>query len=218
MITILLADDHQMVRQGLCNLLSAEPDFHIVADVGDGLEALRLLERLRPDVLIVDLMMPGLNGIEVTRQTAQISPRTRVIVLSMHANEAYVAEALRYGASGYVLKESSTSELVCAVRESVAGRRFLSSPLTQAAVDDYLARSRESDGDPYNTLTNREREVLYLTAEGLTSQHIADQLFISPRTVETHRANLLRKLRLNSHSELIRYAIECGLVKGSGLN
>jgi DNA-binding NarL/FixJ family response regulator len=212
---ILLVDDHQIVRQGLFSLLSAESDFRVVADAGDGSEALRLLERWRPDVMIVDIGMPGINGIEVTRQAAHISPHTRVIILSMYDDMAHVAEALKYGACSYVLKGESTDQLVRAVRQTMQGMRYLSAPITQESVDDYIARAKGRGGDSYESLTGREREVLILTAQGCTSQIIASKLYISPRTVESHRANLLRKLNITSHSDLIRYALERNLVKTS---
>ncbi len=210
--TIMLADDHKIVRQGLRALLEAEADFCLVGEAGDGLEAVQLAERLRPDVLVLDLMMPGLTGMEVTLQVGKRSPQTRVIILSMHANEAYVLEALRNGAAGYVLKESSADELVQAVREVVAGRRFLSSPLSERAIDAYVTKSREATLDRYETLTGREREVLHLAAEGHTNAEIANRLSISSRTAETHRANMMRKLDLHSQTDLIRYALRRGII------
>lgn len=210
--TIMLADDHKIVRQGLRALLEAEPDFHLVGETGDGLEAVQLAERLCPDVLVLDLMMPGLGGLEVTLQVGKRSPQTRVIILSMHADEAYVLEALRNGAAGYVLKESSADELVQAVREVVAGRRFLSSPLSERAIDAYVSKAQEVALDRYETLTAREREVLHLAAEGHTNAEIADRLSISSRTAETHRANMMRKLALRSQTDLIRYALRRGII------
>ena len=210
--TIMLADDHKIVRQGLRALLEAEPDFHLVGETGDGLEAVQLAERLCPDVLVLDLMMPGLGGLEVTLQVGKRSPQTRVIILSMHADEAYVLEALRNGAAGYVLKESSADELVQAVREVVAGRRFLSSPLSERAIDAYVSKAQEVVLDRYETLTAREREVLHLAAEGHTNAEVADRLSISSRTAETHRANMMRKLALRSQTDLIRYALRRGII------
>jgi DNA-binding NarL/FixJ family response regulator len=212
MTTIVLADDHHVVRQGLRALLEAQPDFQLVGEAGDGLEAVQLTERLKPDVLVIDLMMPSLNGLEATRQVRQRSPHTRVVILSMHANEAYVLEALRNGAAGYVLKDSSAADLVHAVREVVAGRRYLSSPLSERAIEAYIRKATDVTLDPYEMLTNREREVLYLAAEGRTNTEIADQLSISPRTAETHRANLMHKLGLRTHTDLIRYALRRGIL------
>jgi two-component system response regulator NreC len=212
MTTIVLADDHHVVRQGLRSLLEAEPDFSVVGEAGDGLEAAQLVERLQPDVLVLDLMMPGLNGLEVTRQVSQRSSRTHVVILSMHPNEAYVLEALRAGATAYVLKESTSAELVRAVREAVAGRRYLSPPLSERAIEAYMQKAKSAALDPYETLTAREREVLHLAAEGHANAEIADRLFISRRTVETHRANLMRKLGLRSQTDLIRYALQRGIL------
>jgi DNA-binding NarL/FixJ family response regulator len=212
MTTIVLADDHHVVRQGLRVLLEGQPDFQLVGEAGDGLEAVQLTERLKPDVLIIDLMMPSLNGLEATRQLSQRSPHTRVVILSMHANEAYVLEALRNGAAGYVLKDSSAADLVHAVREVVAGRRYLSSPLSERAIAAYIQKASDVVSDPYEMLTNREREVLHLAAEGYTNAEIADQLSISPRTAETHRANLMHKLGLRTHTDLIRYALRRGIL------
>ena len=210
---IVLADDHQVVREGFRALLQAQPDFEIVGETGDGLEAVRMVEKQKPHILVVDLMMPGLNGLEVARQVTQRSPRTRIVVLSMHANEAYVLEALKNGACAYVLKDASAAELVRAVREALAGRRYLSPPLSEPAIDSYIQRARTSASlDLYDTLTNREREVLQLAAEGHTNAEIATRLFISPRTVETHRANVMHKLGLRSQTELVRYALERGIL------
>ncbi len=210
--TIVLADDHHVVRKGIRALLEAEADFRLVGEASDGLETVQLVERLRPDVLVLDLMMPGLNGIEVARQVGQRSPKTRVVILSMHANDDYVLEALRTGAIGYVLKEASISELVEAVRDAAAGRRFLSPVLAERAIDAYVRQTQESTLDRYETLTDREREVLHLAAEGLTNAEVAERLSISPRTVETHRGNMMRKLKLENQTDLVRYALKKGII------
>lgn len=212
MTTIVLADDHQVVRLGLHALLTAEPDFAVVGEATDGLEAQRLVEQLKPDVLIADLMMPGMNGLEVTRRVARYTPQTRVIILSMHADEAYVLEALRNGASAYVLKDSRADTLVYAVREVIAGRRYLSPPLSERAIESYIHQAQGAPLDPYEMLTSREREVLYLAAQGCNASEIAARLSISARTAETHRANLMRKLDLHSQTELIRYALRRGII------
>jgi DNA-binding NarL/FixJ family response regulator len=212
MTTIILADDHRIVRQGLRALLETEPDFQLVGETGDGLEAIQLAERLQPDVAVLDLMMPGINGLEATRQISDNCPQTHVIILSMHANEAYVLESLRNGAAGYVLKDSSADDLVRAVREVVAGRRYLSPPLSERAIEVYVQKAQEAALDPYEKLTNREREVLHLAAEGHSSAEVAKRLSISPRTVETHRANMMRKLDLHSQTDLIRYALRRGII------
>ena len=212
-VTLLLADDHRVVREGFRALLETEPGFRIVGEAGDGLEAVRLAEKLKPNVVIMDLMMPGLNGLEVIRQISQRSSRTRIVVLSMHSNEGYVLTALRNGASAYVLKDSSSADLMRAVREALEGRRYLSPPLSQPAIDAYLERIQKGEPfDPYESLSNREREVLQLGAEGHTNAEIAARLFISSRTVETHRANAMHKLGLRSQTDLIRYALQRGIL------
>ncbi|MCI0336303.1 MAG: response regulator transcription factor [Acidobacteria bacterium] len=218
MINIMLADDHPIVRQGLRALLESEHHFRLVGEAGDGLEAVRLATRLKPDVLITDLMMPGLNGLEVTRQVTKSLPQTRVIILSMYTNIAYVLEALRKGASGYVLKDSQAADLVLAVREVAAGRRYLSPPLSERALELYTQRMEAVPDDPYELLTNREREILQLVAEGRTSVEIANQLFISPRTAEGHRANLMRKLGLQNQAEIVRFALNRGILPLDNLN
>jgi DNA-binding NarL/FixJ family response regulator len=209
--TIVLAEDHPIVRQRLRALLEAEPDFRVIGEAGDGPQAVQLVERLRPQVLVLDRLMPGLSGLEVARQVRQRVPETRVIVLSMHANEAYVLEALRHGAAAYVLKEVSSAELVQAVRAVAAGRRYLSRSLSERALEAY-ARRAEATLDLYETLTTREREVLHLAAEGCSNSDIATRLSISPRTAETHRTNLMRKLGLHTQTDLIRYAMGRGII------
>jgi len=214
--TIVLADDHHVVRQGLRALLEAEPDFNVIGEAGDGLEAIQLIEQLRPNVLVLDLMMPGLNGLETTRQVSKHSPQTRTVILSMYANEAYVLEALSNGASAYVLKDSSSADLVQAVREVAAGRRYLSPPLSDRAIEAYQEKARAAALDKYETLTTREREVLQLAAEGHTSAEIAARLGISPRTAETHRTHLMHKLGLHTQADLIRYALRRGIIPMEG--
>jgi len=211
-ITIVLVDDHRVVREGLRALLESEPDLSVIGEAGDGLSAIRLVERLKPNVLLLDLIIPGLNGQEVTRRTRKCSPNTRVIVLSMHSSEPYVMEALRNGAAGYVLKDASYSDLGRAIREVMAGWRYLSPPLSKLAIDAYQEKADAAAADRYDLLTAREREVLQLAVEGHSNNEIANRLDISSRTVETHRANLMRKLRLRSQTDLIKYAIERRIV------
>ncbi len=210
--TIVIADDHTVVRQGLRALLDAEPGFSVVGEACNGLEVVKLVERLKPDVLIVDVMMPGLNGLEVTRQVRRRSPGTRVVVLSMYANEAYVLEALRNGATAYVIKDANVAELAQAVRAAATGRHYLSPQVSEHAIEVYLQRAKAKSLDVYDTLTTREREVLQLAAEGYSNPQIATRLSISARTVETHRAHVLRKLGLQSQTGLVRYAIRRGLL------
>jgi DNA-binding NarL/FixJ family response regulator len=214
-VKIVLAEDHQIVRQGFRALLEAEPDFCVIGEATDGVEAVQLAERLQPDVMVVDLMMPGLSGLEVTARVGQLSPRTRVVILSAFDSEAYVVEALRNGAAGYVLKKSSATDLAHALREAVAGRRYLSPPLSERAIEayvQYVQKVKSAALDPYETLTPRERETFHLVAEGHTSVEIANQLCISPRTVEAHRANMMRKLGLRTQTDLVRYAMRRGII------
>lgn len=211
MIRLVLADDHTVLRQGLRSLLDPEVDLSVIGEAGDGREALDRVAQLKPDVLVVDLLMPGLGGLEVVRQVRAHHSATRVVVLSMHANEAYVQEALSAGANGYVLKQATQRELVEAIRTVAAGGRYLSSPLTPDGIDAYLARSQESL-DPYELLTEREREVFHLAAEGHSNQEIAGRLALSSRTVEMHRGNLMRKLELRNQTELVRLALQRGIL------
>jgi DNA-binding NarL/FixJ family response regulator len=210
--TIVLADDHKVVRQGLRKLLETEPGFRIIGEAGDGLEVTRLVEQLQPDVLVLDLMMPALNGLEITRQVRKHSRKTQVVILSMHKDESYVLEALKNGAAAYVLKDSSMEELVTAVHEAAANRRYLGPPLSNSAIEAYIHGASTTELDPYYSLTTREREVFQLAAEGHTNSEIGARLFISPRTVEVHRANMMDKLGLRSQIDLIRYAIKRGIL------
>ncbi len=205
--TIVLADDHRIVRQGLRALLEAQSDLRVIAETGDGLEAVELVERLGPDVLVVDVMMPGLNGLEVTRQVRQRWSATKVIVLSMRTGKSYVAEALRHGAGAYVLKSSGVADLVQAVREVMAGGHYLSPPLSREALEAFARNAEEATLDLYETLTGRERQVLQLAAEGLTNAEIGARLFISPHTAMTHRSNLMRKLSLHREADLARFVL-----------
>jgi DNA-binding NarL/FixJ family response regulator len=211
-VRIVLADDHHLVRAGLRALLSVQADFEIVGEIGDGLETMKLVEKLQPDVLVLDVMMPGLNGLAVAKQVCRRCPHTHVVMLSMHSNVAYVAEAIRNGASAYVLKDSTAADLATAVRSVTAGRLFLSAPLKESDVLSYEQRMRNGLADPYETLTEREREVLQLVAEGGTNQSVAKRLSISPRTVETHRSRVMSKLHLCSSAELVRFAFNRGII------
>ncbi|MEN8614569.1 response regulator transcription factor [Dehalogenimonas sp. THU2] len=212
-VTIFLADDHSVVRSGIRAVLEGQNDFEVIGESSDGLESVQLVEKLHPDVLIVDLMLHGISGIEVCRQVVKRSNRTCVILLSMYGNETYVQGALRAGAKGYLLKESTVDELVAAVRDVMTGRHYLSSALSQRAIESYIKQT-ENDAvvDPYEQLSTREREVLHMVVRGHTGADIAKRLFISPRTVEAHRANLMRKLNLKNHSQLLRYALQKGFV------
>jgi two-component system, NarL family, response regulator NreC len=207
-VTVMVVDDHQIVREGLKALLGGVPDFEVVGEAAEGRAALRLAEELRPAVMVLDLVMPGPSGFDVIRQLGRSCPETRVVVLSMHADEAYVAEAVQAGAAAYVVKESGAEELVRAIRAVVAGQTYLSSSISEAALGAYTRKAKPGAGDLYRTLTPREREVLQLTAEGMSGPEIAERLFISRRTVESHRANTMRKLGLRNQKELVRYALQ----------
>jgi two-component system response regulator NreC len=210
-VTLLLVDDHPLIRQGLRHLLEGEQEFKVIGEAGDGLEALILVERLKPNILVVDMMMPGLNGLEVLRQIKHISPDTHTIVLSMQSADAYVIEALKNGAAGYVLKETGPSELVNAVREVTRGNQYLSIKISER-LQTSGRKIMDTPSDAYETLTTREREILQMTAEGQTSQKVGDKLAISPRTVEVHRSNLMNKLGLHNQTELIKFAIKRGII------
>jgi DNA-binding NarL/FixJ family response regulator len=215
-VRVMLVDDHPIVLQGLRRLLESKPEFLVVAEASNGLDVLALCEQHRPDVIIVDLMMPGLNGLEVTRQLCQRSEATRVIVFSMHKEDDYVIQALRNGALGYVIKDTGPAELVQAIHQVLEGRRYLS-PVIAARIEEQLrAHPDEQYTDPYDQLTNREREVLQLVAEGYTGQEIAALLKISPRTAEQHRASVIRKLGLQNQREIVRYAIRKGILSVDG--
>lgn len=211
-VTILLADDHPIIRQGLLRLLEAEPDLKVVGEASDGLQAVQLAEKLRPNILVIDMMMPGLNGLEVLRQVKKRSANTLNIVLSMQSADAYVVAALKCGASGYILKDSGPGEVVIAVRQVIEGQRFLSSKLSERMMNTNIHLSEQGTLDLYETLTDREREVLQMAAEGRSSVEIGKKLVISPRTVEIHRSRFMKKLGLRNQTELIRYAIKRGIL------
>ena len=212
MTTVILADDHEIVRRGLRGILEAEGSCRVVAEASDGLSAAQLVEKHKPNVLVLDLNMPRLHGIEVLRQSRTTSPHTRVIVLSMHNDEPYVIESLRAGAMAYILKGSESQEILRALKEVLAGRRFLSATLSEWAINALAAKPAD-DTDPLHSLTQRERMVVQLAAEGHSNAEIAEKLFISPRTAETHRTNLLRKLGLHTQTDLVRFAIRKGLIQ-----
>lgn len=207
MITIVLAEDHQIVREGLKALLANEKGIRLLGEAGDGLEAVALVAKCKPKVLVLDLMIPRLHGLEVIRRVSVEEPSTRVLVLSMHSDEPYVVEALHSGALGYVLKDCVGATLIEAIRAVAAGKRYLSPSLAERAMQAFFSNPREAGLDPYDTLTERERLVLRLAAEGASNPDIGKKLFISPRTAESHRANLMRKLSLRSQTDLVRYAI-----------
>jgi DNA-binding NarL/FixJ family response regulator len=212
-ITVLLADDHALLRAGLRAILASQPDICVLAEASDGREALRLAEEIRPTVILLDISMPGLNGLETLLRLREAAPSSAVVILSMHKVEEYAARALRAGALGYVLKDSPPSILLAAVRAAARGERYLAPPLDFAVIEEYQRRLGQ-EGDLLESLTPREREILQLLAEGHTTQAIASLLAISPKTVETHRAHLMDKLGVYDIASLTRLAIRAGLVSG----
>jgi DNA-binding NarL/FixJ family response regulator len=208
-IRILLADDHAVVRQGFKMILDAQPDMEIVGEAANGREAVDLAERLRPDVVVMDVAMPELNGIEATRRLASSVPHARVVALSMHKDSVYVREILRAGARGYLLKDSGAADLVAAIHAVASGESYLSPAVSNAVLDDY----RRHVTNPIDLLTSREREVLQLLAESKTNKEIAGVLNLSVYTVEAHRGRIMEKLNLHSIGELVRFAVRNGLIE-----
>jgi DNA-binding NarL/FixJ family response regulator len=210
-VRIILADDHPMIRHGLRNVLNNTADFQVIGEASDGLEALQQVDLRKPDVLVVDLMMPNLSGLEVLSQVRKISPATHTIVFSMQSADVYVMQALRAGAMGYILKDTGASEIVSAIQSVMHGNQYVSERISRLL---NLANSKVQGLplDLYGTLTAREREVLQMTAEGKSSTEIGELLVISPRTVEIHRSRLMKKLNLRNQAELVRYAINRGIL------
>ena len=213
MTTLVLADKHPIIRLGLKTLLESQGDITVVGETDDGLEALRLVETVQPDIVILDLALSGLNGMEVTRQIQRRGLRARVVVFGVCINEAYFTQAMRHGAQAFLQKEISPDELVLAVRKTLAGERYVSAPFAEVPPEVATPRHRDTHLDPYESLTSREREVVQLVAEGHSNSHISTRLNISPRTVEVHRANVMRKLNFQSQTELIRYALRRGIIQ-----
>lgn len=210
-IRILLVDDHAILRAGLRALLAAYPDLTIVGEAGDGAEALTRVTELKPDVVVMDIAMPGVNGLIATRQILEAYPTTKILILTQYGNKEYVLPLLEAGAMGYVLKQAVDTDLVSAIRAAARGESFLYPPVAKQVLEAYLKEPRAS-GDAYMLLTEREREILILVAQGNTTREIAEQLHISPNTVDVHRARLMQKLDLHSVAELSTYAMRRGLV------
>lgn len=209
--TIILVDDHKLIRQGMRSLLEAQPGLNVVGEASDGQEALKLIEDVSPAIAIMDVMMPNLNGIETAKIVQQRGLKTKIIFLSMHANGTYAVRALQSGALGYVLKDSDFSEILQAIENVVEGRRYLSSAISDE-VFEMLLNADAGQTDSIDSLSAREREILQLIAEGNTNVVIAQKLTLSVRTVEAHRSNIIKKLRLNSHADLVKFALKHGLI------
>ena len=214
-LRILLADDHTVVRQGLRKVLEERPEWEVVAEAGDGREAVRQAEQHRPDVAILDVAMPLLNGIEATRKIIKRTPATRVLILSMHADEAYVTQILQAGAIGYLLKDSADVDLIQAVSAVSEGKSFFSPSIARVMLDDFVRGRGEKGGvlDRFESLSDREREIFQLVAEAKTNKEIAALLNVSPSTVETHRAHIMEKLDLHSAAEIVLYAVRRGVIR-----
>jgi len=212
-IRILLADDHIVMRSGLRVLLDRQPGLQVIAEAADGREAVTLAETHTPDVAVVDVAMPNLNGIEATRQITAKRPQTAVVILSMHSDESYVLRALKAGARGYLLKDSPETDLINAIRAVHEGKAFFSPVISKMLVEDYMRQLQQRGvDDSYELLTSREREILQLLAEGRSNKEVATRLNLSPYTVETHRSNILQKLNLHGTPELILYAVRKGVI------
>jgi DNA-binding NarL/FixJ family response regulator len=212
-IRILLADDHNVVRKGLCLLLESQPGFKVIAEASNGREAVALAEAHSPDVVVLDVAMPLLNGIEAARQISAKLPQTAIVFLSMHSDEGYVLRALKSGAKAYLLKDSAEYDLINAIKAVSEGKAFFSPAISKMLVEDYMRQMGERDvEDSYELLTTREREILQLFAEGKTPKEVASLLHLSLYTVETHRSNIFQKLSLHSGAELILYAVRKGVI------
>ena len=211
-IRVLLADDHAIVRDGLRSLLSIEQNITIVGDASDGRQAVQQVQLLKPDVVVIDISMPELNGIEATRQIIEMLPRTRCIILSMHASAEYVYRALQAGAVGYLLKESAGKEVAQAIRTVHSGGRYLGSEITKMVIDDYvIQRATSTNQSPLESLSPREREILQMVVEGKSSVDIAEVLSLSPKTVETYRSRIMQKLEVPDLPSLVKFAIRHGI-------
>lgn len=210
--TVLLADDHRVVREGLRALLERNQDISVVAEAPDGREAVKLAASLKPDVVIMDISMPVLNGIEATQQVVEVSPSSRVIILSMYSTSEHIFRAFKAGAQGYLLKESAGSDVVNAVRAVREGKRYLTERITETILDDFIhQRSLRESESPVSRLSKRERHILQLVVEGKSSSEIGRQLFLSSKTVETYRSRIMRKLSINDVPGLVKFALQHGL-------
>ena len=212
-IRVMLADDHKMIRDGLRALIEKQKDMEVIAEAADGQTAVRTARKMSPDVVVMDIGMPDLNGIEATRQIVALPHKPKIVGLSMHADRRYVAQMLKAGASGYLLKDSAFEELVKAIATVMKGQIYLSPEIAETVVDDYRRVAKDEDGSVFSLLTNREREVLQQIAEGCSTKEIAGELSVSVKTIETHRRQIMEKLKLHSVAELTKYAIKEGLTE-----
>jgi DNA-binding NarL/FixJ family response regulator len=210
-VRILIADDHKIILDGLRSLLEKNDAFKVIGQAADGLSAVRSAGELSPDLVIMDISLPGLNGIDATRRILETNPRMKIIALSMHKDGRYIAEALKIGAMGYLLKESAFEELIAAIRAVMKGQCYLSASITDLVIKDYIRHLEKTDSGIFTVLTPREREVLQSLSEGLSTKKIAARLEVSVKTVETHRAQIMAKLDIHSIAELTKYAIREGL-------
>lgn len=211
-IKVLVADDHTILRQGIKALLDNQAEIEVIGEAKDGREALTLIERLLPDVILMDIAMPGLNGLEATRRIKKKFPKIKVLVLTMYTNEEYVFQILNAGANGYLVKETAFQDLISAIRAVYRDEAFMSPSISKKVINRYTQRVREANDTTCDILTTREREILQLIAEGSSSKKIAEALFISPKTVETHRTHIMDKLNIHNRTDLIKYAIRTGIV------
>jgi two-component system response regulator NreC len=212
-LRILLADDHTLLRQGLRKILHERSDWEVVAEAGDGREAVRQTLAVQPDIAILDIGMPLLNGIEATRQIVRRLPDIHILILSMHANEAYIIQALKAGAKGYLLKDSADTDLIRGVVAVASGKSFFSPAVAKVMLDDYVRHLTEKGiADRFDSLSEREREIFQLVAEGHSNKEVAELLSVSPTTIETHRAHILQKLDVHNTAELVLYAVRRGVI------
>lgn len=215
LVTIVLVDDHKLIRQGIRSLLEAQQRYEVVGEANDGREGFELIERVSPDIAIIDMMIPNLNGIEIARLVNQRGLRTKILILTMCDTATYAVRALQGGALGYILKDSDFFEILHAIQNVLISKRYLSPEIAEEVLDLLLKAGAGKEEDALNLLSPREREILQLVGEGKTNSSIADQLTLSIRTVESHRFNTMKKLRLNSHADLVKFAINTGLVTSS---
>lgn len=213
-ITVFLADDHTIVRQGLAKLLEGEPNLRVVGEAENGREAVDKVGELKPDIVIMDIAMPMLNGIEATRQIRKACPSTKVIILSMYSHDRYISELFSLGASGYLLKSSTSTDIINAIHSALKGETYLSPSISHMVIEDYISLKKKSpQEDLYNRLSNREREIFQMITEGRSTKEISQILYISPSTVKTHRSNIMEKLNMDNISQLIQFAIHLGIVE-----